>query len=119
MQQILDNREKQRRLIVAYIEDYTAPLWMQSRVGVRLFQDRGDKKKPELRRLVKLLMLKGESHSAEEEMAVEKKLEANWNRLPKQLLELGVYGLAGYGVLSAIADMNLDVAKDATVNVAG
>jgi hypothetical protein len=118
MQQILDNQEKQLRLIVAYLEDYPAPLWMQSRVGVRLFRDKGDKNQPELKRLIKLLLLKGDSPSKAEELAVEQRIETNYKKLPKQLFELGVYGLAGYGVLSVLADLDLDVAQDATKDIA-
>jgi hypothetical protein len=119
MQQILDNQEKQRRLIVAYLEDCPAPLWMQSRVGVRLFRDKGNKDQPELKRLIKLLLLRGASPTKEEESAVEQKIASNWRYLPKQMAELGLYGFAGYGVLSAIADMDLDVAHDTAKDIAG
>lgn len=118
MQQILDNREKQRRLIVVYIEDYPAPLWMQSRVGVRLFQDHKGGNHAELKRLLKLLISKGEPQSPEEEKAIEKKIDSKWNDIPKQIAEFGLYGLAGYGALSAIAAMDFDAHKDVVTNIA-
>ena len=118
MQKILDNREKKRRLIVTYAEDHPAPLWMQSLVGVRLFRDKGDKRQPELKRLLRLLLTKG-SPSEVAETEVDALVEQNWRKLPADVLRLGLYGAAGYGILSAIADLDLDTARDGAVGTVG
>jgi hypothetical protein len=118
MQQILDNREQQRRLIVVYIEDHPAPLWLQSRVGIRLFLDTEDTK-PELKKLLRLLLLKADNPSENDVKAVEQKIDLGISQLPKTLLQVGVIGFAGYGVLSALADMDLDTTKDLASGAAG
>lgn len=111
MQQILDSQELQKRLVVVYLEDYPAPLWLQSKVGIKLFLDTKDKK-TELKKLLQLLLLKEKNPSINEIKAIEKKIDSRLSQLPKELLNIGVIGFAGYGVLSALADMNLDTAKD-------
>lgn len=118
MTKILDNRDKKRRLIVTYVEDHPAPLWMQSLVGVRLFRDKDSKEQPELKRLLKLL-LSTDDKTAVVEPNLEILVESKWAKLPKDILRYGLYGAAGYGVLSAIADLDMDTIKETARNSVG
>lgn len=115
MQQILDNKEKQRRLLVVYIEDVPAPLWLQSRVGIRLYLDTEDNKS-ELKKLLKHLLVKEKNLTTKELEGVERIIDVNLRNLPKQLLKIGTVGFAGYGVLSALA--NASTANDVADTVA-
>lgn len=110
MQKVLDNRDKTRRLLVTYVEDHPAPLWMQSLVGVHLFRDKADKSQPELKRLLKLLMSTDELGAASQPK-IDAIVESKWRNLPADVLRFGLYGAAGYGVLSAVADLDLDAVK--------
>lgn len=108
MQKVLDNNDRKRRLIATYVEDYPAPLWMQSLVGVRLFRDKGDKNHFELKRLLKLLLHKDDQESASHP-EIDTVVENTWSKLPAEILRYGLYGAAGYGALSLIADLDLDL----------
>ena len=115
MQQILDNKEQQRRLLVVYIEDVPAPLWLQSRVGIRLFRDTEDNRS-ELKKLLKHLLAKEGRATAQELEKVDMKIDSQLKKLPKELLKIGLVGFAGYGILSALA--SADTTKDAAGDVA-
>ncbi len=110
MQKILDTREQRRRLIVAYIEDVQAPLWMQSLVGVRLHKDKDSDSLPELKRLIRVLKLRGETGNAEHIEAINDEINLNLKTLPHKLLKYGIYGAATYGALSALANSSSEAA---------
>lgn len=112
MQKVLDNQDQKRRLIATYVEDHPAPLWMQSLVGVRLFRDKAEKNQLELKRLLRLLLRKDDPSSAATPADIDAAVENKWKNLPADVLRFGIYGAAAYGVLSVIADMDLDTVKD-------
>jgi hypothetical protein len=105
MTKVLDNRERQRRLVPVYIEPCDTPLWLYNLVGIRLYESTN--KSDSLARLFNLLQ-----DGAISKAAQTKNAKSFWDHRPTQLAVVSGALAATYIALEVLrgdgnADSNL------------